>query len=161
VELRGHSGGGLGSKGSSRGLARAPVELTPGTVSKRPVLRSSSSFVGFQHYGRREVPRCSGGATCEGLHCSGRRRRDACHSDKWQQQVERVACAHVPVHVHVRKRAAECCGAAGKASVAHIMCLCVCVFSVCVRERMLCVCVREYASWCIRVYVCIYVCACV
>jgi hypothetical protein len=40
-----------------QGLARAA--LTPGTVSKRPVLRSSSSFVGFsfQHNGRREVLR--------------------------------------------------------------------------------------------------------
>ena len=92
-------------------------------------------------------------ATCEGLHCSGRRRRDACHSDKWQQQVERVACAHVPVHVHVRKRAAECCGAAGKASVAHIMCLCVCVFSVCVRESMR---LGVYVS--MFVFMCVHAC---
>ena len=46
--------------GGSRGL---PGELTPGTVSKRPVLRTSSSFVGFQHSVRQEVLRFRGEMT--------------------------------------------------------------------------------------------------
>jgi hypothetical protein len=46
--------------GGSRGL---PGEITPGTVSKRPVLRTSSSFVGFQHSVRQEVLRFRGEMT--------------------------------------------------------------------------------------------------